>query len=54
MNSGFLEMFEEKTIFFKFSFKWDGSGYTKIYEIGGVAENLSLWMHTPEWTYACQ
>jgi hypothetical protein len=24
-----------------FSFKWDGSGYTKIYEIRGVAENLS-------------
>jgi hypothetical protein len=34
-------MLEEITIFFKLSFKWDGSGYTKIYEIGGVAENLS-------------
>jgi hypothetical protein len=38
MNKGIFEMFEEKTIF-KLSFKWDGSGYTKIYEIGGVAEN---------------
>jgi hypothetical protein len=27
--------------FFKLSFKWDGSGYTKIYEIGGGVENLS-------------
>jgi hypothetical protein len=26
---------------FQSSFKWDGSGYTKIYEIGGLAENLS-------------
>jgi hypothetical protein len=34
-------MLEEITIFFKLSFKWDVSGYTKIYEIGGVAENLS-------------
>jgi hypothetical protein len=40
MNSGIFEMFEEKTIF-KLSFTWDGSGYTKIYEIAGVAENLS-------------
>jgi hypothetical protein len=36
----FFEMFDEKTIF-KHSFKWDASGCTKIYEIGGVAENLS-------------
>jgi hypothetical protein len=42
MNSGIFEMFEEKTIFFKLSFKWYGSGYTKIYEIGGVVENLSV------------
>jgi hypothetical protein len=41
-------MFEEKTIFFKLSFKWDGSGYTKIYEIGGVAENLSVVDAYPE------
>jgi hypothetical protein len=41
MNSGIFEMCEEKTIFFKLSFKWDRSGYTKIYEIGGVAEKLS-------------
>jgi hypothetical protein len=34
-------MFEEKSIFFKLSFKWHGSGYTKIFEIGGDAENLS-------------
>jgi hypothetical protein len=34
-------MFQEKTIF-KLYFKWDGSGYTKIYEIGGVVENLSV------------
>jgi hypothetical protein len=33
-------MFEEKNKFFKLSLKWDGNGYTKIYEIGGVAENL--------------
>jgi hypothetical protein len=26
---------------FKLSFKWDGSGYTKIYEIGGLVEKLS-------------
>jgi hypothetical protein len=26
---------------FFLSFKWDGSGYRKIYEIGGLAENLS-------------
>jgi hypothetical protein len=31
MNSGNFEIFEEKIIFFKLSFKWDGSGYTKIY-----------------------
>jgi hypothetical protein len=42
MNSGIFEMFEEKTFFFKLSFKWYGSGYTKIYEIGGVVENLSV------------
>jgi hypothetical protein len=30
-----------KQFFFKLSFKWDGSGYTKNYEIGGVVENLS-------------
>jgi hypothetical protein len=41
MNSGIFEMFQEKTIF-KLYFKWDGSGYTKIYEIGGVVENLSV------------
>jgi hypothetical protein len=41
MNSGIFEMFEEKKIFFKLSLKWDGSGYTRIYEIGGDAENLS-------------
>jgi hypothetical protein len=41
MNSGIFEMFEEKTIFLNLCFKWDGSGYTKIYEIGGVAENLT-------------
>jgi hypothetical protein len=40
MNSGIFEMFEEKTIF-KLSFTWDAIGYTKIYEITGVAENLS-------------
>jgi hypothetical protein len=40
MNSGIFEMFEEKIFFFKLSFKWDGSGYTKIYEIEGVAEIL--------------
>jgi hypothetical protein len=34
-------MFKEKTNFFKLSFKCDGSGYTKIYEIWVVAENLS-------------
>jgi hypothetical protein len=42
MNSEIFEMFEEKTIFFKLSFKWDGSGYTKIYEIGGVVKKLSM------------
>jgi hypothetical protein len=43
MNSGIFEMFEERTnVFFKLSLKWDGSGYTKIYEIGGVVENLSI------------
>jgi hypothetical protein len=41
MNSGIFEIFEDKTIFFKLSFKWVGSGYTKICEIGGVVENLS-------------
>jgi hypothetical protein len=41
MNSRIFEMFEEKQKKFKLSFKWDGSGYTKIYEIRGVAENLS-------------
>jgi hypothetical protein len=41
LNTGIFEMFEDKTIFFKLSFKWDGSGYTKIYEIGGVPKNLS-------------
>jgi hypothetical protein len=40
MNSGIFKIFEEKTIFFKLYFKWDGSGYTKIYEIGGVAKKL--------------
>jgi hypothetical protein len=40
MNLGIFEMFEEKTNF-KLPFKWDGSGYTNIYEIRGVAENLS-------------
>jgi hypothetical protein len=45
---GIFEMFEEKTIFFKLSFKWDGCGYTKIYEIGGVAENLSVVDAYPE------
>jgi hypothetical protein len=40
MNLGVFEMFEEKKIS-QLSFKWDGSGYTKIYEIGGVVENLS-------------
>jgi hypothetical protein len=35
-------MFEDKIFFFKLSFKWDGSGYTKIYEIGGDAEHLSV------------
>jgi hypothetical protein len=27
---------------FKLSFKWDGSGYTKIYEIGGAAKKLLM------------
>jgi hypothetical protein len=49
MNSGIFEMFEEKIIFFfNFCFKWDGSGYTKIYEIGGVAKNLSVVDAYPE------
>jgi hypothetical protein len=26
----------------KLSFKWDGSGYTKIHDIGGVADNASM------------
>jgi hypothetical protein len=30
----------EESNFFKLSFKWDRSGYIKIYEIAGVAENL--------------
>jgi hypothetical protein len=41
MNSEIFEMFEEKTIFFKLSFKWDGGVYTKISEIGRVVKNLS-------------
>jgi hypothetical protein len=36
----FLNVWGENN-FFKLSFKWDGSGYNKFYEIGGVAENLS-------------
>jgi hypothetical protein len=40
MNSRIFEMFEEKK--FKLSFKWDGSGYTKIYAIGGFAKNLLI------------
>jgi hypothetical protein len=35
-------MFEEKTIFFNLYFKWVGSGYTKVYEIGRVAKKLSV------------
>jgi hypothetical protein len=37
MNSGIFEMLEEKTIFFKFSFKWD-TGYGSAlleYQEGG-------------------
>jgi hypothetical protein len=30
-----------KQFLFKHSFKWHGSGYTKIYEIGGVAEKTN-------------
>jgi hypothetical protein len=37
----FLKCLRRKQYFFKLSFKWDGSGYTKNYEIGGVVENLS-------------
>jgi hypothetical protein len=38
---GFLKFLRREQFYFKLSFKWDGSSYTKIYEIGGVAENLS-------------
>jgi hypothetical protein len=48
MNLVIFEMFEGKTIFFKLSFKWDESGYTKIYEIRGVVENLSMVDAYPE------
>jgi hypothetical protein len=38
---GFFKCLRRKH-FFRLSFKWDVSGYTNIYEIGGVAENLSV------------
>jgi hypothetical protein len=41
-TQGFLKCLRRKQFVFKHSFKWDGSGYTEIYEIGGVAENLSV------------
>jgi hypothetical protein len=36
-----LKYLRGENYFFKLSFKWDESDYTKIYEIGGVAKNLS-------------
>jgi hypothetical protein len=38
---GFLKCLRSKQFSSQLSFKWGGSGYTNIYEIGGVAENLS-------------
>jgi hypothetical protein len=39
---GILKCLRRKQFFLNFSFKCDGSGYTKIYEIGGVAVNFSV------------
>jgi hypothetical protein len=54
MNSLIFEMFEVKIFVFKLSFKWDGSGYTKIYKIGGLAKILSVVDAYPKLAYARQ
>jgi hypothetical protein len=56
MNLGIFKIFEEKTIFFKLSFKWNGMEVAtpRFMKLGELQKIYRWWMHTLEWTHARQ
>jgi hypothetical protein len=54
MNLGIFEMFEEKTFFSNFLSNGMEVATPRFVKLGELRKIYRSWMHTSEWTYACQ
>jgi hypothetical protein len=54
MNSRIFEMFEEKTFFSNFLSNGMEVATPRFMKLEELWKIYRRWMHTPEWTYACQ